>query len=75
MFSPADVRPILKNYHNKDIPAEFARFEAEAKRKEVEDWERRRGNSTSVAGAGWLGGMITGAVSLPPSNRNCVDSS
>lgn len=48
-YNPPDVRPILQSYHGKDIPIEYAKKEAEAKRKHVEEWEHnRKGFSTSA---------------------------
>ncbi|CCM03006.1 uncharacterized protein FIBRA_05121 [Fibroporia radiculosa] len=42
IFKPPDVRPILEAYHGKDIPLEYAKKEAEMKRKHIEDWEKNR---------------------------------
>ena len=51
MFSPNDVRPVIQRYEGKDIPTEFAKMEAEMKRKVVEDWEAKRGGSSP---GGWF---------------------
>jgi hypothetical protein len=69
MFNVKDVRPILKAYQGKDIPVEYAKKEAEAKRVAIEEWERRNPNAGQGGGAGWLGGMFGGvAVSYIPSS-------
>ncbi|GBE80843.1 Mitochondrial import inner membrane translocase subunit TIM50 [Sparassis crispa] len=48
IYKPQDVRPILEAYHGQDIPIEYAKKEAEATRKHIEEWENnRRGFSTS----------------------------
>lgn len=41
IYKPADVRPILEAYHGKDIPIEYAKKEAEAKAKHVEEWKKK----------------------------------
>ena len=43
IYKPEDVRPIIEAYHGKDIPIEYAKNEAEAKRKHVEEWQTRHG--------------------------------
>ena len=66
MFNVKDVRPILSAYQGKDIPVEYAKKEAEAKRVAIEEWERRNPNAGSGGAAGWLGGVFGGvAVSDP----------
>lgn len=66
MFNVKDVRPIVKAYQGKDIPIEYAKKEAEAKRVAIEEWERRNpGGAAGGGGAGWLGGLFGGvAVSI-----------
>ncbi|GFZ44526.1 Mitochondrial import inner membrane translocase subunit TIM50 [Saitozyma sp. JCM 24511] len=66
IYSPADIRPILKNYQGKDIPIEYAKAEAEMKRNVQEEWERQ--HPATSAGAGWLSGMF-GSVAAPGSQR------
>ncbi|EIN06633.1 HAD-like protein [Punctularia strigosozonata HHB-11173 SS5] len=39
IYKPADVRPILEAYRGKDIPLEYAKKEAEAKLKHIEEWK------------------------------------
>ncbi|WVQ82805.1 hypothetical protein IAT38_004937 [Cryptococcus sp. DSM 104549] len=68
IFSPADVRPILTAYQNKDIPVEYAKKEAEAKAKAVEEWERAHPNAVAGAGSGFLSSMF-GSVAAPGSSR------
>ena len=64
MFNVKDVRPILKAYQGKDIPVEYAKKEAEAKRVATEEWERRN-PAGAGGGSAWLGGMFGGvAVSI-----------
>lgn len=48
IYKTPDVRPIIEAYQGKDIPIEYAKKEAEAKQKYVEEWENnRKGFSTS----------------------------
>lgn len=42
IYNPPDVRPILQTYAGTDIPIEYAKKEAEAKQKHIEEWERSR---------------------------------
>ncbi|KAJ3546049.1 hypothetical protein NM688_g5555 [Phlebia brevispora] len=42
IYKPSDVRPILEAYHGKDIPIEYAKKEAEAKAKHIEEWKNSR---------------------------------
>ena len=37
IYKPADIRPILESYHGKDIPIEYAKTEAAAKQKHIEE--------------------------------------
>ncbi|KZT03903.1 HAD-like protein, partial [Laetiporus sulphureus 93-53] len=69
IFKPADVRPILEAYRGKDIPIEYAKKEAEMKRKHVEDWEhKKRGLSTETFTlSGLFGGSSRANASpIPP---------
>ncbi|WVR03091.1 hypothetical protein IAU60_000080 [Kwoniella sp. DSM 27419] len=68
IFAPADVRPILKAYQGKDIPVEYAKKEAEAKQKAVEEWERLHPTAVAGAGSGFLSSMF-GSVAAPGSTR------
>ncbi|OBZ69462.1 Mitochondrial import inner membrane translocase subunit TIM50 [Grifola frondosa] len=42
MYKTPDVRPILTAYQGKNVPIEYAKKEAEAKRKFIEEWEHSR---------------------------------
>ncbi|WRT63191.1 uncharacterized protein IL334_000094 [Kwoniella shivajii] len=68
IFNPADVRPILKAYEGKDIPVEYAKKEAEAKQKAIEEWERVHPSAVAGAGSGWLSSMF-GSVAAPGQTR------
>lgn len=41
IYKPPDVRPILKAYEGKNIPLEYAKKEAEAKQKYLEEWNKK----------------------------------
>lgn len=71
MYNVKDVRPIVKAYQGKDIPIEYAKKEAEAKRVVLEEWERKNGGASTGGGSSWLGSMFGGVagVSLAPSHR------
>lgn len=49
IYKPADLRPIIQAYQGKDIPLEYARKEAEAKAKHVEEWKKK--NPMSISGS------------------------
>lgn len=57
IYKPQDVRPILGAYQGKDIPSEYAKFEAAAKQKHIEEVEAKR-----AAGGGR--GLGTGGFTL-----------
>jgi len=63
---PDDVRPILKAYQGKDVALEYSKFEAEMKRKQIEQWEKSGGGKSVVSNAGgsWLSRLM-GAVRSP----------
>jgi len=42
IYKPPDVRPILAAYRDKDIPLEYAKKEAEARQKHIEDWQNTK---------------------------------
>ncbi|KAF8588844.1 HAD-like protein [Ramaria rubella] len=48
IYSPKDVRPIVGAYVDKDVVSEYAKAEAEAKRRHVEEWERKGGRRSSA---------------------------
>lgn len=58
IYRPQDVRPILEAYQDKDIPIEYAKKEAEAKRLHVEEWEK---SHKSVATGFTLSGLFAGS--------------
>ncbi|KAG6856065.1 hypothetical protein H0H87_007721 [Tephrocybe sp. NHM501043] len=47
IYHPDDVRPILQRYEGLNIPVEYAKREAEAKAKHVEEWKKKKGVQTS----------------------------
>ncbi|KAF6752233.1 HAD-like domain-containing protein [Ephemerocybe angulata] len=48
IYKPADVRPILQAFEGKDVALEYAKKEAEAKARHVEEWKAKtKGVSTS----------------------------
>lgn len=52
-----DVRPILTAYAGKDVAVEYAKKEADSKRKHVEEWERS-GKSSGAVGGVTLSGLF-----------------
>jgi mitochondrial import inner membrane translocase subunit TIM50 len=48
IYKPQDVRPILQAYQGKDIPLEYAKKEAEAKQKHIEEWQHRKKSLSST---------------------------
>ncbi len=48
IYKSQDVRPILQAYQGKDIPIEYAKKEAEAKQRHIEEWEKT--HKTPVSG-------------------------
>ncbi|TXT13146.1 hypothetical protein VHUM_01547 [Vanrija humicola] len=65
IFAPADVRPVLKNYADKDIPVEYAKQEAAMKERAIAEWQRANPSGSSGAGAGFLSGLFGGGASQP----------
>lgn len=67
IHKPEDVRSILKAYAGKDVAIEYAKKEAESKRKHIEEWERQGGNKSVVGGftmSSLFGGVIDIYLSL-----------
>jgi hypothetical protein len=66
IYKPADVRPILEAYRGKNIPLEYAKKEAEAKLKHIEEWQNGK---KGIGGGGFTlsrlfgGGSDHGTVS------------
>jgi mitochondrial import inner membrane translocase subunit TIM50 len=50
IYNPADVRPILEAYRGKDIPIEYAKTEAAAKQKHIEEFHARGGKGLGGGG-------------------------
>lgn len=73
---PDDVRPILKAYQGKDVALEYAKFEAEMKRKQIEQWEKSGGGKSVVSNAGgsWLFRLMGGVRSLSPCVLPVIDN-
>ncbi|KAG9121113.1 mitochondrial inner membrane protein required for protein import [Ceratobasidium sp. 392] len=71
IHNPADVRPILKAYHGKDIPKAYAAVEAEQKRKVVEEWEKNRKRGGGSGGNMAIGGLFGfgGATKSQPTDQ------
>lgn len=63
IYRPPDVRPILKAFHGKDIPVEYAKQEAEAKKRHIEAWQQ--GGAKRLSESGFtLSGMFGGSTSV-----------
>ena len=75
IYRPPDVRPILKAFHGKDIPVEYAKQEAEAKKRHVEAWQQ--GGAKRLSESGFtLSSMFGGSApvrSLPSSLHHGID--
>lgn len=48
IYNPADVRPIIGAYVDKDVAVEYGKAEAESKRQLLEEWERKGGRRHSA---------------------------
>jgi import inner membrane translocase subunit TIM50 len=55
IYKPPDVRPILKAYEGQDIPIEYAKKEAEAKARHVEEWKAKHKGVAPSAVSSWFG--------------------
>ena len=64
MYNAQDVRPIIKAYHGKDIPIEYAKKEEEAKQAALEEWQRKHPQSITGSGAGWLSNTFGSVASV-----------
>lgn len=62
----------MKAYAGKDIPVEYAKKEAEAKAKAVEEWERKNPHGNSVGG-GWLSSAVSGLAGVRIISIECTD--
>ncbi|KAK7691967.1 hypothetical protein QCA50_005372 [Cerrena zonata] len=65
IYKPADVRPILEAYHDKDIPIEYAKKEAEAKQKHIEEWTRKGKQAGSLTLSSLFGGSSSPGANSP----------
>jgi len=69
IYRPPDVRPILKAFHGKDIPVEYAKQEAEAKKLHVEAWQHGGAKRLSESGftlSSMFGGSASSKSPIPP---------
>ena len=69
IYRPPDVRPILKAFHGKDIPVEYAKQEAEAKKRHVEAWQQGGAKRLSESGftlSSMFGGSSSVRFTPPP---------
>jgi len=63
IYRPPDVRPILKAFHGKEIPVEYAKQEVEAKKRHVEAWQQ--GGARRLSESGFtLSSMFGGSSSV-----------
>ncbi|KAI0821210.1 HAD-like domain-containing protein [Irpex lacteus] len=62
IYKSQDVRPILQAYQGKDIPIEYAKKEAEAKQRHIEEWEKT--HKTPVSGF-TLSSLFGGTPTVP----------
>ncbi|GLB37985.1 putative import inner membrane translocase subunit TIM50 [Lyophyllum shimeji] len=70
IYRPPDVRPILTAYHGKNIPLEYAKKEAEAKARHIEEWKNKKGVSSrsfsSLFGLSGANPAATPTAGMPP---------
>ncbi|GJE94720.1 HAD-like domain-containing protein [Phanerochaete sordida] len=68
IYKPQDVRPILTKYQGKDIPIEYAKTEAEAKQRHIEEWQHSRKNlaSSGFTFSSLFGGSQKDDSPVPP---------
>ncbi|THU98030.1 HAD-like protein [Dendrothele bispora CBS 962.96] len=66
IYKPQDVRPILTAYQGKDIPTEYAKIEAEGKRKHVEEWQQNKGSTSNSFGSLFGLSSSRSAQNAPP---------
>ncbi|KIK50841.1 hypothetical protein GYMLUDRAFT_266045 [Collybiopsis luxurians FD-317 M1] len=59
------VRPILSAYHGKDVPTEYAKLEAEGKRKHIENWMQNKGSRSNSFGS-FFGVSSRSTQNAPP---------
>ncbi|KAK7472010.1 mitochondrial inner membrane protein required for protein import [Stygiomarasmius scandens] len=66
IYKPQDVRPILTAYQGKDIPTEYAKIEAEGKKKHIEEWQQNKGNTSNSFGSFFGLSSSRSAQNAPP---------
>ncbi|KAF5363180.1 hypothetical protein D9758_008395 [Tetrapyrgos nigripes] len=66
IYKPQDVRPILTAYQGKDIPTEYAKIEAEGKKKHIEEWAQNKGNTSNSFGSMFGVSSSRSAQNAPP---------
>ncbi|EJD08232.1 HAD-like protein [Fomitiporia mediterranea MF3/22] len=69
IYKPQDIRPILKAYQGKNIPIEYAKKEAEAKRQFLEDW-KKSGKGKVASGGGFTLSHLFGGSSVSPDSHS-----
>jgi import inner membrane translocase subunit TIM50 len=55
---------VLKHYQGKNIPVEYAKYEAEGRKKAEEDWALTHPTSIHGAGSGYLSGLFGSVTSV-----------
>ncbi|KAH8103481.1 HAD-like protein [Cristinia sonorae] len=65
IYKPADVRPILESYRGKDIPLEYAKAEALAKQKHIEEHNKKGVSASTFTLSTLFGGSSSPAKSSP----------
>lgn len=67
IYKPKDIRPILEAYKDKDIPTQYAKNEAEAKRRHIEEWTKKKGKTGGgLSLTGFMGGTSGSKSPIPP---------
>lgn len=64
IYSPPDIRPILKAYEGKDIPLEYAKTEAKAKAKHIAEWNAKHKPSVATPSFRNLFGLASAVRNL-----------
>ena len=64
IYNVQDVRPILQFYQGKDIPVEYAKKEAENKKKAEEEWAIQHPTGIQGVGSGLLSSMFGSVTSV-----------
>ena len=69
IYKPADVRPILQKYEGKDLAVEYAKKEAEAKARQVEEWKAKHKGVTPGFMSSLLGISSSSGAAATPRGR------